>query len=84
MENIERGTQNGGERGSENALSIFHLLCVAHLSARQQGSLALTMSYWLIHITKPQLRRRLRVNQAASSCLLEEQEAMNTKNKLAN
>lgn len=51
-----RKTERGRERGSQNALSIFHLLCVAHLSARQQGSLVLTEPYWLIHITKPQLR----------------------------
>lgn len=57
-EKRERARQSKGERerGSENALSIFHLLCVAHLSARQQGSLVLTEPYWLIRITKPQLR----------------------------
>lgn len=62
----ERAKQNKGKRGSKNALSIFHLLCVAHLSARQQGSLVLTQPYWLIHITKPQLRMWHRVNQQAS------------------
>lgn len=48
------------ERGSENALSVFCLLCVAHLSAMQLGSL--TEPCWLIHITKP--RRSESANMA--------------------
>lgn len=54
--NEQEQTGGGGKR--ENSLSIFHLPCVAHLSARRQGGRVLTARYWLIHIAES--RRWLR------------------------